>query len=289
VVSLKLASFEFPVVWNIFSTADKNNIMYLSLYGMSTLPDTVNFKIVIPDGNYTQNTFAQTLNNIFSKNSQVGLHYLWCEIDAITRGTIIRARNSLTEIDAGGAFPFDNIDGNIHYSPEFHFTIDFSLETEGISRPIYMNLGWLLGFRKTFYTIEYENIQTSYIATIYSAVTYNAYLISECFYGSAINNYLFVEVDDFQNNFPTDSIISTNDVFGNYLGKNIIARLIVSTGVNTILNDNGSDLIFKKRDYFGPVNLEKLKIRILNRFGEVVNIGQNDYSMTFEITTMNSC
>jgi hypothetical protein len=104
-----------------------------------------------------------------------------------------------------------------------------------------------------------------------------------------INNYLFVEVDDFQNNFPTDSIISTNDTFGNYLGKNIIARLIISTGVNTILNDNGADLIFKKRDYFGPVNLEKLKIRILNRFGDVVNIGQNDYSMTFEVTTVNSC
>ena len=289
VVSLKLASFEFPVVWNIFSSTDKNNIMYLSLYGMSTLPDTVNFKIIIPDGNYTQNTFAQTLNNIFSKNSQVGLDNLWCEIDAITLGTVIRARNSITEIDAGGVFPFDSTTENIHYSPNFYFTVDFSLEKEGISRPIYKNLGWLLGFRKMFYTVNYSNIQTSYVATTYSAVTYNAYLIGESFYGSAINNYLFVEVDDFQNNFPTDSIISTNDTFGNYLGKNIIARLIISTGVNTILNDNGADLIFKKRDYFGPVNLEKLKIRILNRFGDVVNIGQNDYSMTFEVTTVNSC
>ena len=290
VVSLKLASFNFPVVWNIFSSTDKNNIMYLSLYNMNDLSnDTINFKIVIPDGNYTQTTIAQTLNNIFSKNSDSGLNYLWCEIDPITLGTVIRARNSTTEIEAGGAFPFDSTNGNVHYSPDFYFTVNFSLETEGIIRPAYKNLGWLLGFRKTFYTIKYSNTQTSYLATTFSAVTYNAYLISESFFGSAINNYLFVEVDDFQNNFPTDSIISSNDTVGNYLGKNIIARLVVSTGVNTILNDNGSDLIFKKRDYFGPVNLEKLKIRVLNRFGEVVNIGHNDYSMTFELTTVNSC
>jgi len=284
VVSLKLASFEFPMAWNSISSVNKNNIMYISLYEMKSemesLSDTVNFKIVIPDGNYSQTTFVQTLNNIFNQNSLVGLNNLWCEIDTITFSTVIRARNSTTESTTGGSFPFDPL--SPQYSPNFYFTLNFACENE-IQRPIYKNLGWTLGFRETFYSVY----STDFTTFSLNQVTYNAYLKSESFFESAVNNYLFVEVDDFQNNFPTDSIISANDSVGNYLGKNVIARVIIKSGANTL--DNGADLIFKKRDYFGPVNLEKLKIRILNRFGEVVNIGQNDYSMTFELTTVNSC
>ena len=32
------------------------------------------------------------------------------------------------------------------------------------------------------------------------------------------------------------------------------------------LTDNASDGIFKKREYFGPIKLEKFKIRILNKY-----------------------
>jgi len=289
VVSLKLASFEFPVVWNTFSASDKNNTVYLSLYNMQVdgdyIPDVVDFVLTIPDGNYTQNTFVQTVNNIFNQHAVLGLNYLWCEVDAVTLCTVIRARNYITEGINGGSFPF--YPDWPHFSPEFYFTVDFSLKNDMYLRPNYKNLGWILGFRESFYTVKPSNITTSYTASLIYPVVYEGYLKSESIFGSNINNYFFVEVDDFQNNFPTDSIIAANDPYGNYLGKNIIARLVITAGVNTIVNDNGADLIFKKRDYFGPVNLEKLKIRVLNRFGDVININQNDYSMTFEITTLN--
>lgn len=290
VVSLKLASFEFPVVWNTFSAIDKNNIMYLSLYNMRVngvaIPDVVDFVLTIPDGKYTQVTFAQTVNNIFNQHSNIGLNFLWCEIDKITRSTVIRARNYNTEnVNRGDSFPFYT--KSPQFSPEFYFTVDFSLKNDMYVRPNYKNLGWILGFRNSFYTVKPNNIATSYTSALNKHIVYEGYLKSESIFEITINNYFFVEVDDFQNNFPTDSIIAVNDPYGNYLGKNIIARLVVDATVNTIANNNGADLVFKKRDYFGPINLEKLKIRILNRFGDVINTNQNDYSMTFEITTLN--
>ena len=291
-VSLKLASLELPIVWNTFSAADRNNTMSISLYsiispdGFTPLPDLIDFQIVIPDGNYTQNKFVQTLNNIFNYNSDIGLNFLWCCIDDVTLSTVIRARNSVTENFIKGAFPFDPTSDQ--YSPNFNFHIDFTVKPEGATRPAYKNLGWLIGFRETAYSVNSSNTFTSYNSAPLYAVKYDGYLKSESFFGSTINNYLFIEVDDFQNNFPTDSIISSNDPYGNYLGKNIIAKVTIRSSVNTILNDNGSDLVFKKRDYFGPVNLEKLKIRVLNRFGDVVNINANDFSLTFEVTTLNT-
>ena len=39
----------------------------------------------------------------------------------------------------------------------------------------------------------------------------------------------------------------------------------------------------KTREYFGPVKLEKLRIRLLNKFGHVIDMNQNDFSISFEI------
>jgi len=297
VVSLKLASIELPFVWYNCSSIDKNNTMFISLNhlvreknsnGEPILFTSDYLKIIIPDGNYNEITFVQTLNNIFNDDKN-GLNSLWCEIDKVTGSTIIRARDYIIDqnTNSKSIFPFYNIN-NPYYSPDFYFTINFNLQPEEETRPAYKNLGWMLGFRKTLYTINKNNVITTYTYNDVSPINYIASLKSESFFGNNNSNYVFIEVDDFQNNFPTDSIISSNDPFGNFLGKNIIARVTIHSQINTIINDNGSDLIFKKRDYFGPVNIEKLKVRVLNKFGDVININQNDFSMIFELSILST-
>jgi hypothetical protein len=96
-----------------------------------------------------------------------------------------------------------------------------------------------------------------------------------------IDNYIFLEVNDFQNNYPTDLIVSTNDK--TYLGNTILTRIVLLSGANTIVWNNAGDLIFKKREYFGPVKLEKLHIRIVDRYGDVIDLRGNDYSIVLEI------
>jgi hypothetical protein len=106
------------------------------------------------------------------------------------------------------------------------------------------------------------------------------------------NNYLFIDVDDFHNNHSTNSVISiirNQQSSPSYIGNNIIARIPVVNDYGTLIyGTQGIDFISKKREYFGPIKLEKMNIRILNRFGEVVNLNQNDFSIVFEITQLYS-
>jgi hypothetical protein len=111
----------------------------------------------------------------------------------------------------------------------------------------------------------------------------NYSITSEGGYG-ATDNYFFLEVDDFQNNFMTDSIVSTvvNKGTPAFLGNNIIARIPVNSSVF------GEKYTQFKRDYFGPVTLERLRIRLLNKFGEVVSLQSNDFSFSMELKELYS-
>ena len=143
----------------------------------------------------------------------------------------------------------------------------------------------MLGFRNPCYIITSANSYICYSTcskiTANLTIIYQGYLKSESSFGSATDNYIFIEVDDYHNNFPTDTIVSMNT--DSYLGKNIIARITLTSGTNTIITDNGADQIYKKREYFGPVKIEKLHIRLLNRFGNVINFNQNDFSFALEL------
>jgi len=140
-----------------------------------------------------------------------------------------------------------------------------------------------MGFREETYTITQDNYYVSLIDSL-TPIVYEGYLISESSYGSTMDNYMFLEIDDYHNNFPTNTFVSTNT--NSYIGKNILARIVLTSGANTIITDNASDCIFKKREYFGPIKLEKFRIRILNRFGEVIQLKQNDYSFVLELKQM---
>jgi hypothetical protein len=73
-----------------------------------------------------------------------------------------------------------------------------------------------------------------------------------------------------------------------YIGNNILARISVNNSYYHIINNNAGDNVFKQRDYFGPVNIEKLSFRLLNKFGEVINLLDNNYSFALEFTTLYS-
>ena len=203
------------------------------------------------------------------------MRFLKKNIDLKTKCTIVRANNSLVELTK--PCPFDST--NNYYSPNFTFTINFNTLSEQ-NRPLYKNLGWILGFKKINYDVNASNTFIN-ISDNTQKIIYKGYLKSEAPFESSTNNYLFIEVDDYHNNFTTDTIISMNSSTA-YLGQNIMARITTSDSVR-VVNDNASDKIFKKREYFGPVKLEKMKIRLLNRFGDVLNLNKSDYSMVFEI------
>jgi hypothetical protein len=126
--------------------------------------------------------------------------------------------------------------------------------------------------------ISYEN----------KLLTYKGYIESESSYGSGINDYIFLEVNDFNKNFTTNTLTSLLMSDNSYIGNNILARISVNNSYYHIINNNAGDNVFKQRDYFGPVNIEKLSFRLLNKFGEVINLLDNNYSFALEFTTLYS-
>jgi hypothetical protein len=270
VVSMQLTSFEFPNTIYFFSSS--NNTFEILLYnvrsntldasGRPIFTDETH-TITIPPGNYSATTFVTILNNIFTNTQSIGLKFLQVDMN-IQLHTIIRANN----------IPY-NIN-NAFYSPTFYFKLNFGI----LNTPLYKTAGWMMGFRKETYTIKRENTYTSIIDTTVPII-YESYLISESIYGSTIDNYIFLEIDDYHNNFPTNTFVSINST--SYIGKNILARIVLTTGANTFITDNAGDGILKKREYFGPIKLEKFRIRLLNRFGDVIDINQNDFSFVLEL------
>ena len=146
----------------------------------------------------------------------------------------------------------------------------------------------MLGFRKKEYAVSVDNFFVDGISYENKLLTYKGYIESESSYGGGINDYIFLEVNDFNKNFTTNTLTSLLMSDNSYIGNNILARISVNNSYYHIINNNAGDNVFKQRDYFGPVNIEKLSFRLLNKFGEVINLLDNNYSFALEFTTLYS-
>jgi hypothetical protein len=160
------------------------------------------------------------------------------------------------------------------------------MRTNTKMRPLYKNAGWAMGFYKDIYEVK---TGVAFITRLnpnatYEPITYNRYVESESSYGSSVAQYFFLELDDYNRNFTTNTIIAETGG-GTHLGNNIIARIPITSPALNINHTSPSDLIFKQRDYFGPVKIEKLHLRLVDRYGETLDIQNNDYSVAIELIT----
>lgn len=134
----------------------------------------------------------------------------------------------------------------------YPFTMTFERNPTDV---LYKKLGWIMGFRQGTY-----HGRTEYT--------------SEGFYNSSYPNYLYFVVDDFNH-------AQAQNVFGMYsksiLGDNILAMVPVHSAQSSL-----PSLIERKRDYFGPVRIQRMKIQLLNQYGEPVDLNYMDYSFSLE-------
>lgn len=147
------------------------------------------------------------------------------------------------------------------------FSIDFRTDINGfedLQDPIQMKLGWLMGYRKGFYADD---------------TTYT----SESFVDLSGPKYLYLVVDDFNN--------SVNDGFygafrTSILNKNILARISIQGNGTNIISQNNLSLITTPRQYFGPVDILKLHIQLLDEYGRILNLNYTDYSFCLTFQTI---
>ena len=143
---------------------------------------------------------------------------------------------------------------------------------------LFKTAGWMMGFRQPFYEVTNTYYFDFYTDTSVTKIYGN--LKSEGIYGSGINTYIYLCIDDFNNNYKRN-VISNNETF--LLTNNVLAKIPVTTGSNALIIYNDNDKINKTREYFGPIDISRLKIKIIDKFGTVLDLNGNNYTFTLEL------
>jgi len=93
--------------------------------------------------------------------------------------------------------------------------------------------------------------------------------------------YLFLVVDDFNNNVNNGFYSAFNS---SVLNKNILARISLQSTIFNILSENNLNLITYPRQYYGPVNILNMNIQLLDEYGRIIDLNNMDFSfcLTFQ-------
>lgn len=270
VISMKLVALELPRMWYSISNAFGNNVMEIELYNMKDYANNTQ-KIIIPNGNYSNETLVMMLNNYFT-NVKNGLEYIRFDVNIANSKAYFYVKSDPT-VDT--ILPYDP--ANAHYSPNFYYRLNFSNKCSGF--------GLYLGYKNAIYDGTKDSIfQDNFF--VVPGVIYRGIIISEISCGTNLDYYIFVDVNDFNKNFTTNTIVSQKT--NSFLGNNILGRITLNILPDGILINNPSDYNFKTRDYYGPVKIRKLQIRLIDRFGREIDLLNNDFSISLEFNVLYS-
>ena len=250
VVSLQLSAMEMPTTFYVISKVFGNNFFVIEITNVDLDP----LIVTIPDGNYDYLGLQYYINNYLTTASSVDYQNIQCVVDINTPGGAGPSAGS-------GKMIFGSTSGTLSFS--LNFLVD-RYGNDDRQTPLPLKLGWLMGYREGYY----EN-----------AYTYP----SEGVVNLIGPRYIYLVVDDFNNN--------VNDGFygafsSSILNKNILARISLQGCVFNVLSQNNNNLITTPRQYFGPVDIQKLQIQLLDEYGRILDLNNMDYSFCLSFQTV---
>jgi len=154
------------------------------------------------------------------------------------------------------------------------FELAFPIDNSGNFAPhnnLQLCLGWQLGYRLGQYTCDG------------STTTGATGVSSEGICLVSGPRYMYISIDD--GNYSSGS--SFTALFAeSTMGQHVMARINLaasmdSVGVYKCASDVGlSNQLNKTREYFGPVDISRLKIKLLDEYGRNINLNFMDWSMS---------
>ena len=112
----------------------------------------------------------------------------------------------------------------------------------------------------------------------------NSHKGSESIFTNIYSNYLFFELDDYTGSQPASS---TYGILGSsVINSNVLGVIPINSSLFTTTFDNNSNFIYKKREYFGPVDISRITIKLVNQKGNIVNLHKTDYSFSLQIRSL---
>jgi len=269
IMSLELTGLEFPNTYFQISKSLGNNYFWLGWQKDTAL--VLNwYYISISDGTYTRQNMQTQINKEIQKaTGKPSEDCPQCSIDSKSFRTIF-------------ALPITNLNPAAFLQLAFNrtrggYSVTDSSQNNFAPAPmntgeatIAQNFGWILGFRMAEYKAS-----TAYV--------------SEGVYDAWGTKYIYIIINCFNKNFAN----LIEPVYNSSLGRdNILSRVALNplsqtTQTGTSLADQfgRGDSI---RNYFGPVDIEKMRITFTDEFGRIINLNNMDVSLALTCTCLYS-
>ena len=150
---------------------------------------------------------------------------------------------------------------------ELRFNVDGDGNVDTTAN-IQSKLGWTLGFRGAKYKMGGDTIDTT---TPISAVSEGVPFLSG-------TRYAFLSINDYQNNARPSFLVAYGD---STKTDNIMARINLAYGQNLHQRDGAfTHNSNRTREYFGPVDIQRLTIQLKDEFGRIIDLNNMDWSFT---------
>ena len=314
-ITMSISSLEIPLTYYNISKELNNNIFHIELKEKIS-EDKLIVKIELDNAFYSTHykastsqiiNFNPTTNSNEQKVETLIQFAINKKIQSLTTSDIINnpfsdaSKNSyisdlsnnlsfnIVQKSCKSTFEFNSAINNNFNETDWDLLINFDVNNDYIdsahvdnvnkvclNNEFYQKLGWMLGFRSKTISLK-------------SGLTSSGIRVSKSNSICYINypRYLYVAIDDFQSSsrnyfsIAADSIIAPNIV-----GRINILNLTEDKGPIAQGASPGDFLYNQKfiREYFGPTDINKLKIQLLDEYGRAFSLNNVDWSfvLSFE-------
>ena len=282
VIEMKLSDLEFPSTYYPFTDEYQNNYMWMRFESGNGAQTFV--YIYIQPGNYYHTSLIQKIQDDINNMGidikiNFNLSYENTGGIGVGNGLVSIGVNSESNITSIGEIEL-NFEGQMlpstieNYNMTQKFVLDLEEQAEIINTYYYgkstidyrQRLGWMLGYREE----------------VYNNSTYH---LSEGILDILGPKYLYLIVDDFNNSNNKNFFNSSEKTM---LNDNILARISIKGYAFSIQSQTDLSIYSEPRYYYGPVNINKLSVRLVDEYGRLVNLNYMDFSFTLSLITIYS-
>jgi len=210
---------------------------------------TETYIIVIPDGNYDYESLQHYLNTTYFYESNLETKLKYIKFS-------IDSKNFKTRFE---------IIEDVLECHDFHYSLIF---LENVNDNLMSTAGWLFGFRLPKYLNITGNLQ------------------SEGLFDGSGDKYIYLCLNDYQYNTNITNIIGFDK---SIMNENILAKIPIVNGKLSIVIDDNNNPLIKTRKYNGPVNINKIHLKIFDKFGNIIDLNNMDFSFTLELEVLYEC
>ena len=280
VTEMKLCDLELPSTYYAIRASLQNNYFWFATYTASQIetqqPEI--YYVSIEDGNYSSDTLIAKLNERIGQLDSTDVNFVPIPVKfkfdlGFNNSSGTGDGTGKVTIGLSSFADIQRVDFNFHALPipdklAGHIR---DIETQRSfyatsNIPLGQHFGWMLGFRKPMYEGGEE-------------------YVSESIMNILGPQYLFLVVEDF-NKSNNINFIGTSR-YG-LLPDSILARISLKVPAFSVQSQNDFSVYSETRTYFGPVNINKIQVRLYDEYSRLLDLNASDFSFTLRLTTLYS-